>query len=100
MDLDDTESGTWSVSYLSGIDPPLAGKAAATALACELLPGAECKLPTGAVRIVRQGVTIDKLQPLADNAARQGMTGIPAIDAVHGGLQPERVASTPRDLVA
>ena len=79
LDLDDTEAGTWSVSYLSGINPPLDGKAAAVALACELLPGADCKLPSGAVRIVRQGITVDRLQPLAD-MLRKGATGIVAID--------------------
>ena len=94
LDLDDTESGTWSVSYLSGISPPLAGKAAATALACELLPGADCKLPSGAVRIVRQGITIDKLQPLA-TMLLQGMTGIVAIDSFMASVNPSRLKRRP-----
>lgn len=94
MDLDDTEPGTWSVSYLSGIAPPLAGKAAATALACELLPGADCKLPTGAVQIVRQGLTINRLQPLA-TMLLQGMTGIVAIDAFMAAYNPSRLRRRP-----
>jgi hypothetical protein len=94
MDLDDTESGTWSVSYLSGVAPPLAGKAAATALACELLPGADCKLPTNAVRIVRQGLTIERLQPLAQMLLR-GETGIVAIDAFMAAYNPNRLRRRP-----
>lgn len=94
MDLDDTESGTWSVSYLSGVAPPLAGKAAAAALACELLPGADCKLPSGAVRIVRQGITVDRLTPLAD-MLRKGSTGIAAIDAFIAAYNPSGLRRRP-----
>jgi hypothetical protein len=94
LDLDDDVQGTWSVRYFSGVDPPLAGKAAAAALACELLPGADCKLPTGAVRIVRQGVTIDRLQPLA-RMLLEGMTGIPAIDTFIAAYNPSRLRRRP-----
>lgn len=94
LDLDDDQSGTWSVNYFSGVDPPPAGKNAATALACELLPGADCKLPTGAVRIVRQGVTVDKLQPLA-RMLLEGMTGIPAIDTFIAAYNPSRLRRRP-----
>lgn len=94
MDLADTEPGTWSVSYLSGIAPPLIGKAAAAALACELLPGADCKLPTGAVQIVRQGLTINRLQPLA-TMLLEGMTGIPAIDAFMAAYNPGKLRRRP-----
>jgi hypothetical protein len=94
LDLPDTESGTWSVTYLSGIAPPLIGKQAAVALACELLPGADCKLPSGAVRIVRQGITIDKLQPLSDMLLR-GMTGIVAIDAFIAAYNPSHLKRRP-----
>lgn len=94
MDLDDTESGTWSVSYLSGVAPPLAGKSAAAALACELLPGADCKLPSGAIRIVRQGVTIDRLQPLAEMLMK-GATGIVAIDSFIAAYNPSGLRRRP-----
>jgi hypothetical protein len=94
LDLDDTESGTWSVSYLSGIAPPLIGKQAAVALSCELLPGADCKLPSGAVRIIRQGIQIDKLQPLSDMLLR-GMTGIVAIDAFIAAYNPSHLKRRP-----
>lgn len=94
MDLEDTEPGTWSVSYRSGIDAPLAGKAAASALACELLPGADCKLPSGAIRIVRQGITIDRLTPLAE-MLRKGATGIPAIDVFIAAYNPSGLRRRP-----
>lgn len=92
--LDDTEHGTWSVTYKYGIEPPLAGKAAALALACELLPGADCKLPTEAVRIVRAGLTIERLQPLAE-MLRRGMTGIPAIDSFIAAYNPNGLRRRP-----
>jgi hypothetical protein len=94
LDLDDTEPGTWSVSYRSGIPAPLAGKAAAAALACELLPGADCKLPSGAIRIVRQGVTIDRLTPLAE-MLRKGATGIAQIDTFIAAYNPSGLRRRP-----
>jgi hypothetical protein len=97
MDLDDTAPGTFSVTYLSGVEPPLAGKEAASALACELWSaktGADCKLPSGAVRIVRQGVTIERLQPLA-SMLWDGSTGIPAIDTFIAAYNPGRLKRRP-----
>ena len=84
ISLPDSEDGTWSVTYIYGEGPPLAGALAATKLACELLAactdGAECQLPTQAVRIVRQGITIDTLQPLASMLI-DGSTGLVEIDS-------------------
>lgn len=67
-DLDSGE-GTFFITYTYGQNPPIAGVRAAAQLACELAkqcPGAtgtdleaECALPTGTVRIARQGITID-----------------------------------------
>ena len=94
LDLNDTEPGTFSVTYKSGIAPPLAGKQAAAALACELLPGADCKLPSGAVRIVRQGLTIDRLQPLAQMLI-SGATGIPLIDVFIAAYNPSGLRRRP-----
>lgn len=94
LDLDDTEPGTWSVSYRAGVAPPLAGKAAAAALACELLPGADCKLPSGATGIVRAGLTIDRLQPLSA-MLRAGATGIPQIDAFIAAYNPSGLRRRP-----
>ncbi len=64
MDLDDTEEGTFSVSYTSGSEVPQIAIDAASQLACEITKqcnGEQCELPAGTSRIVRQGVTIEKL---------------------------------------
>jgi hypothetical protein len=92
--LNSDQPGTWSVSYLSGIAPPQAGKAAAVALACELLPGGECKLPEGARTIVRQGLTITRIQPLAQMLLR-GETGIVQIDSFLAAYNPSRLRRRP-----
>jgi hypothetical protein len=64
-DLPDTEHGTFSVTYRYGQDPPLEGLNAAAALACQLHKSCnggsdDCEIPANAVRVTRQGVTIDK----------------------------------------
>ena len=94
LSLDDTEPGTWSVTYLAGMEPPLAGKNAAIALACELLPHGECSLPSGAVRIVRNGLQIDRLQPLSEMLLK-GMTGNVAIDSFIAAYNPSRLKRRP-----
>jgi hypothetical protein len=63
--LADTEAGTFSVSYRSGVDPPELGREAAAALACQLYKscpsvGGDCAIPTGTAKITRQGVTVDR----------------------------------------
>lgn len=64
MDRDDTEEGTWSVTYEYGKAPPVLGQLAAQSLACEIVkscaPGVECALPDGVVRITRQGITLER----------------------------------------
>jgi len=60
---DDTQQGTWSVSYTHGMEPPILGKQAACQLACQLLLARNegpCQLPDSVQRVVRQGITIDK----------------------------------------
>jgi hypothetical protein len=94
LSLDDSEPGTWSVTYLAGMEPPLAGKNAAVALACELLPHGECSLPSGAVRIVRNGLQIDRLQPLSEMLLK-GMTGNVAIDSFMAAYNPSRLRRRP-----
>lgn len=64
LDLDDTEPGTWAVTYTYGTAPPTAGQAAAKQLACELYrndSGQPCKLPSGTSRVNRQGIQIDRV---------------------------------------
>jgi hypothetical protein len=65
MSLDDSQLGTFSVSYLHGIDPPQLGKDAAAQLAWHIYksgpPAQQAdKLPTGATRVQRQGVTVER----------------------------------------
>ncbi len=91
-DLPASEPNTFQVTYEYGLQPPGAGTAAARSLACELYkacpasgdsPG-ECKLPAGVTRIVRQGVTIDKVASIA-SMLRKGATGLTLVDAFLGG---------------
>ena len=88
LDLPLGEPGTFAVTYQHGLAPSAAGASAASALACELYracpaPGdqpGECRLPAGARRIVRQGVTVEIVKALA-SMLRQGATGIVDVDA-------------------
>lgn len=61
--LDSDQQGTFEVSYRWGVDPPELGRRAAAEIACQLYmscAGAECKLPAGTTRVVRQGVTVER----------------------------------------
>jgi hypothetical protein len=66
IELDDTEEGTFAISYTYGKIPPLIAQQAAQQLACEIFkacPGSgdvECAIPSGVVRITRQGITIER----------------------------------------
>lgn len=82
---------TFAVTYEHGLNPPGQGVAAATALACELYracpaagdePG-DCKLPSGVVRVIRQGVTVETIRAVA-TMLRKGATGIIPVDAFIG----------------
>ena len=62
LDRDDTEDGTFSVTYEYGAAVPAAGLLAAAELACQLATaatGGECALPPGTTRVTRQGITVD-----------------------------------------
>lgn len=64
LDRDSDQVGTFEVSYLSGIAPPQLGVDAAAELACEIYRGCDaanedCRLPVGATKVTRQGVTIE-----------------------------------------
>lgn len=95
LDLDDTEVGTWSVTYRYGQDPPLIGQMAAAQLGCDLyraIGGGTCALPMGTTRISRQGIVIEKLAfaTWAFNQHTTGSqppgwhTGMPLVDAFLG----------------
>jgi hypothetical protein len=81
--LPNTESGTWTIAYTYGMDPPLLGRQAATQLACEVYKsclGLECALPTGATRITRQGITIERQFFRIDPATKAWRTGLGLVD--------------------
>lgn len=83
--LDDDHEGTFSITYTYGVAPPALARRAAAQLACELLkacPGTagECALPNKVTRVVRQGVTIEKIIPLAE-LLKEGATGLQIVDA-------------------
>lgn len=89
LDLPPGDIGTFLVTYQHGLAPPGIGIGAATTLACELYkacpaPGdgnlGECKLPAGAKRIVRQGITIELVSALA-SMLKRGATGLTDVDA-------------------
>ena len=93
MGLPDTESGTFSVTYRYGQDPPPLGIHAVAQLGCELYKacaGQECALPTGTTRVNRQGITIEKLafatwgytpSRVARTRPSGWNTGMPVVDA-------------------
>lgn len=76
------------VTYTAGVAPPIEGRMAAAALACELKKscnGNECALPANVTSFARRGVSVE-LTDLAE-MLKSGATGIPIVDhflAVHG----------------
>jgi hypothetical protein len=88
----DTDQGTWSVSFTHGMEPPLLGKQAACQLACQLkiaMDGGACQLPEAVTRVVRQGVTLEKgsLSALM-KAIGSGTTGLALIDTFLATYNP------------
>lgn len=66
LNLDDTEVGTWSITYVAGTAVPTSGRMALGELARELAlacVGAACKLPSPVQQLVRQGVSLTFLDP-------------------------------------
>jgi hypothetical protein len=90
LSLPDTQPGTYSVSYSFGTDVPSLGRIAAVQLARELwkaINTGKCDLPNRATRVVRQGITIDRIVPLAEQL-RTGATGLMAVDMFIGATNP------------
>ncbi len=94
LDLDDTEEGTWSVTYLPATPVDPLGQLAAGALACEYvkaLTGSTCALPPNATQINRQGVTITRVNEVFPD----GMTGVRIVDLWVRRVNPHRLATPP-----
>lgn len=83
LDLEDSEVGTWSVTFTHGGMPPVGGTLAAASLACELLKAFDaeakgCRLPKRVTSITRQNVTVAVLDPLT--LFSDGFTGLAEVD--------------------
>jgi hypothetical protein len=92
MSLDDTQAGTFSITYTWGADVPALGRLAAAQMARELwvsLNGGTCKLPSKATKVVRAGITIERVTAIAD-ALRAGSTGIPLVDTFIATYNPNK----------
>ena len=90
----DCEVPPVEVTYVYGVDVPALGELAMGELACELLAGwtgADCRLPSNAISVTRQGVTVDlgDAQTLFD----QGRIGLPICDAFLRQTNPGRLMS-------
>lgn len=102
LTLPDTDDNTFSIEYTYGQSPPLMGAAAAAQLACELYrscvsaTGGECALPLGVTRLVRQGVTIDKLAFISWTFRdHRWQTGLPTVDAFLSTYNPNGIQRRP-----
>ena len=91
--LDETQPGTFAVTYRWGVAPPQLGIDAAAQLACELYKacgggGSDCQLPTNTIRVQRQGVTVERNLLLAFLGDRTKPTGLPMLDLFLGTYWP------------
>lgn len=81
QDLPDTEQGTFSITYMHGLDPGYAGRLACVALAEFLaLPkfGDPSQMPERTTTITRQGVTVQVVSPI--DMIAKGQTGVTVTD--------------------
>lgn len=81
-------------TYRYGVDVPAGGELAMGELACEILrglTGADCRLPSNAVSVTRQGVAVDlgTVKDLYD----MGRIGLPISDAFLRYANPGRLVS-------
>lgn len=90
LDLPDSETGTFSVTATYGSDPPAHGVSAASKLAAEFAKertdGLASSLPRQVTQIARQGVTVNRMDPLSYLTA--GRLGIFEIDAFLRSVNP------------
>lgn len=94
---DDCEAAPIEVDYEWGIVPDGMALAAAGEVACEFVKGISgdnCRLPSRAVSISRQGVSIEMQD--AEAFAENGLTGLPIADAWIRTMNPNRLASRSR----
>lgn len=90
MSMPDTVPGTFSIKYTWGADVPLLGRMAAAQLARELWAaenGSACALPTKVTKVVRAGLTLERVVPIAQ-MLREGSTGLQLVDAFIAAYNP------------
>lgn len=98
LDLPDTEEGTFSVNYTFGKTPPLAGVEAAKQLACQIFMrcsnaanATDCAIPEGAVRISRQGITVERAIFARNPKTGAWETGLSAVDQFLNTYNPKGI---------
>lgn len=97
MSLDDTQDSTFAITYTWGTDVPWIGRQAAAQLARELYKASNnqtCQLPTKVTKIVRQGITMERVVPMAD-MLRGGATGLQLVDAFIAQYNPTKMRRRP-----
>lgn len=90
MDHTDTETGTFSIHYVPGVDPGADGQWAVGILAWEFskaCTGAKCRLPSSVTTIARQGVTM----ALDNSMFSNRQTGIREVDAWVLSVNPNQM---------
>lgn len=97
LNLNDTEVGTWSVTVQFGEAVPTLGEIAMGELACQfarLLSGNEdCKLPKPIQQLVRQGVTLNFLDP--NEVFSSGKIGLYMSDLFISTMNPSGLSARP-----
>lgn len=98
LTLDTTEPDTFSIDLEYGREPPISGKFAARAFACEIasycdpsVADGKCRLPSKVTSVVRQGVSVTRATPaIFARLGRSGpiVTGIWEIDAFLSAHNP------------
>lgn len=91
---DECEFPPIEVTYKYGIDVPVLGELAMGELACELLAGwdgMDCRLPSNAISVTRQGVTVDLASP--ETLFAQNRLGLPICDQFIFTNNPDRLRS-------
>lgn len=94
---DECEASPIEVDYEWGVPFGDLGRQAIGEVACEFakgLTGQACKIPSRAIQVSRQGVTIDMDD--ASQFAENGLTGMPIADAWIRTVNPARLAQRSR----
>lgn len=104
LDLDDTELGTWSVSYTYGQAIPIIGQMAARDLAFEIYKSCaavngdgDCELPEGVTRVTRQGISYELPALVSWGRDFTGVwrTGMRLVDAFLNAYNPKGLQRRP-----